>query len=253
MMASIDDLERATAGGWQAKETAAIGDWLLRAAEGFTGRANSALAIGDPGVPLDDAIERVLSWYLARGLRPMISIAFPVGRPEASALDRLLADRGWPVRPGAIVMTSTVTEVACRTAGAVIPVAVHDHPDESWLALYRFGGEPPPVSRKLLMSAPWQAFGSVREAGQAIAIGRVAVSDGWAGLTAVEVHENHRRRGLGAAVTGALTAAAAGRGVTSVYLQVFPANEGARRLYERCGFTEHHAYHYRMAPAGHCS
>jgi GNAT superfamily N-acetyltransferase len=41
---SIDDLEHAATPGWRALEEDRLGDWLLRAASGFTGRANSALA-----------------------------------------------------------------------------------------------------------------------------------------------------------------------------------------------------------------
>jgi ribosomal protein S18 acetylase RimI-like enzyme len=51
-------------------------------------------------------------------------------------------------------------------------------------------------------------------------------------------------------VTAALAAAAAGRGgVTGLYLQVEDANTAARTLYRGMGFTEHHRYHYRVAPA----
>ena len=122
-------------------------------------------------------------------------------------------------------------------------------PDDDWLALYHYRGQPPPpVVRRLLMSAPWQAFGSVRRAGQVLAIGRVAVAAGWAGLTAVEVHPEHRRGGLATAVTAALAAAAAARGVAGVYLQVEDGNAAARGLYHRAGFTDHHGYHYRIAP-----
>ena len=65
MAISIRDLEEAAAGGWRAPEETRMkgdwsgqgrwvgdGGWLLRAAAGFTGRANSALAAGDPGMPL---------------------------------------------------------------------------------------------------------------------------------------------------------------------------------------------------------
>ena len=45
----IQDLERAAALHWQAPETERLGEWRLRAADGFTGRANSALPLGDPG------------------------------------------------------------------------------------------------------------------------------------------------------------------------------------------------------------
>ena len=43
------ELQRIADRGWRALETAPVGDWLLRASDGFTGRANSALPLGDPG------------------------------------------------------------------------------------------------------------------------------------------------------------------------------------------------------------
>ena len=89
--------------------------------------------------------------------------------------------------------------------GPVPPVAVElaAEPDEAWLARYHYRGQEglPPIALRVLTSAPWQAFASVRAAGQAIAIGRVAVADGWAGLTAIEVDPAHRRRGLARVVT----------------------------------------------------
>jgi len=44
-------------------------------------------------------------------------------------------------------------------------------------------------------------------------------------------------------------AAAAAQGAASLYLQVAAGNQAARALYARAGFTEHHGYHYRVAPA----
>ena len=38
--------------------------------------------------------------------------------------------------------------------------------------------------------------------------------------------------------------------LTGLYLQVEAENTGARSLYHRLGFTDHHRYHYRVAPAG---
>jgi N-acetylglutamate synthase len=286
---SICDLEEAAALGWRAPEEAPLGRWRLRAAEGYTGRANSALAVGDPGMPLAAAIAEVCRWYSDRGLPPMVAVPFPVGRPHASTVDRFLAELGWPVRagggtgraaaparvtgstaapgggtrstgalgagtgstaaPGGLtVMTATPAAVTGLTADTAVPVDVEAEPDDGWLALHRFRGQkPPPISGRLLMSAPWQAFASVREAGRTIAIGRVAAGADWAGLTAVEVDPRHRRRGLGRGITAALAAAAAARGAAGLYLQVENHNADALRLYDRAGFAAHHEYHYRVA------
>lgn len=101
---------------------------------------------------------------------------------------------------------------------------------------------------RLLTSAPWQVFGSVRADGQTIAIGRVAGAAGWSGLTAVEVDPRYRRGGLATAITMALTTLAANRGAGHIYPQVENDNTAARALYRRLGFADHHGYHYRVAP-----
>jgi N-acetylglutamate synthase len=247
---SIDDLEQAAAPGWRAIEEDRLGDWLLRAAGGFTGRANSALAAGDPGRPLPEAIDAVCHWYAARSLPPTIAVPYPAGRPGDSAVDRLLASLGWAIRAdAATVMTADPARVAAAAGAAELPVDFDAEPDQAWLARYHYRGQDlPPVAVQLLTSAPWQAFASVRAGGDTIAIGRVAGSGDWAGLTAIEVAPHHRRQGLGQIVTVALASCAANRGVTGLYLQVADENHGARALYRRLGFADHHGYHYRIAP-----
>ena len=252
MTISIEDLEHAAAAGWRACEEERFGGWLLRAADGFTGRANSALAAGDPGLPLPAAIEEVCSWYSERRLPPMVAVPYPPAQPSASRLDRVLADLGWTVRAdAATVMTAAAQAIAAAAAAGGAEVKIDAEPDSAWLARYHYRGQQqlPPVAIKLLTSAPWQAFGSVRSGGETIAIGRVAHAGDWAGLTAIEVDPRFRRKGLGAAVTTALAAAAARRGVRGLYLQVTDGNAGARTLYRRLGFADHHGYHYRVAPA----
>jgi ribosomal protein S18 acetylase RimI-like enzyme len=248
---SIAELELVASAGWRAPDADRLGDWLLRAAGGFTGRANSALAVGDPGLPLTAAIGRVLDWYCERRLPAMIAVPFPVQRPDESTLDRMLADAGWTPRPGtATVMTALAEEVADRAGRSAAAVDIDAEPDEAWLARYHYRGQAlPPVALQLLKSAPWQAFGSVRTDGQTIAIGRVAASGDWAGLTAVEVDPARRRQGLATTVTAALASAATAHGARQIYLQVEDGNAAARALYHRLGFTDHHGYHYRRAPA----
>ncbi len=260
-MVSIYELEQLAAPGWRGVEEERLGDWLLRAAGGFTGRANSALAAGDPGLPLPAAAERVRDWYRARDLPAMIAVPYPAGEPDHSALDRLLASRSWslPSRPATVMVAAAshvaASHVAASHAAAGLPggpadVEIGPRPDEGWLARYHYRGRPlPPVALRVLTSAPWQAFASVRRNGQTVAIGRVAASGGWAGLTAIEVDPDHRRGGLGAAVTAALADAAARHGASRIYLQVENGNAAARALYRRIGFTDHHGYHYRGGPS----
>lgn len=254
--AVIWDLERVAAGHWRAAEEERLGDWLLRAARGFTGRANSALAAGDCGLPLDDALAAVCDWYRARGLPPMIAVPMPLPAEDAPphALDARLAERSWPPRSGpAFVMT-------CRTDAAAGPLELPPglelrttpEPDKAWLAMYHYRGQDlPPIARDLLLSARWQSFVAIHDAGRApAAIARVSVSGGWAGITAVEVAQSRRRQGLGTAITRAACAQAAGQGADRVFLQVEVGNAAALSLYEHCGFRYSHWYRYRVSPQG---
>ncbi len=248
----IAALDQVAARTWRGTEEEPLGGWLLRAAEGFTGRANSVLTAGDPGLPLPEATDRVRRWYTDRGLTPMASVSYPAGRPDRNPVDRFLAGQGWRLRDEAEVIVMTRGIAAPAATPAALPVGFDDQPSDDWLALYHFRGQPglPPVARTIMTSAPWQAFASARDGDRTVAIGRVAGAGEWAGLTAIEVDPDYRRRGLAVAVTTGLMAHAARHGADRVYLQVEDGNEPALALYRRLGFTVHHGYHYRVAPAG---
>jgi ribosomal protein S18 acetylase RimI-like enzyme len=248
---AIAALDRLATRTWRGTEEEALGSWLLRAAGGFTGRANSVLTAGDPGMALPEASGRVRAWYTARGLAPMASVSYPLGRPDRGPVDEFFAAQGWRLRDEAEVIVMTQRSAALPPQPTALPVSLGHRPSDDWLALYHFRGQPtlPPIARTILTSAPWQAFASIRDGDRTVAIGRVASADDWASLTAIEVDPEYRRRGLAAAVTTALIAHAAQRGASRVLLQVEDGNEAALALYHRLGFTEHHGYHYRVAPA----
>lgn len=257
-METIIDLERMAAAHWRGTEEEWLGDWLLRAAEGFTGRANSALPLGDPGLPLDEALAAVASWYRARGLPPMIVVPAPTEpgptepAPHGNALDEQLARRSWLTRPGPafVMLAGLPLDAAPDRLGKSRAVQADPEPDDAWAARYHYRGQDylPPIARKVLTSAEHQSFVSIRDGGEVLAIARLSVAGGWGGLTAVEVHPDHRRQGLGAAITAAACQEAARYGASRVFLQVETDNDPAQALYRRLGFRYSHRYHYRVAP-----
>jgi N-acetylglutamate synthase len=254
-----EGLQDVAADGWRAPDVEWLGvrgrGWRLRAAEGFTGRANSVLALGDPGLPLPDAVDAAERWYLARSLPPRFAIAWPLDSRDTE-LDAVLRSRGYQLDTPTLVMTAAAREVAAAVMGLAsrrlptgLTVTVDDEPDDAWLAVYRYRGQAlPPVARRLLLSAPAQAFVSVRSDDATLAVGRAASSRGWTGVSAMDVVAAHRRRGLASAVLGAIAEWALARGDRSLYLQVAEGNAGAHALYRGAGFTDHHGYHYRLAP-----
>ncbi|MEU7555144.1 GNAT family N-acetyltransferase [Streptomyces sp. NPDC044571] len=240
--ASFEELARVGARAWQPLESEPLGDWTLRASAGFTRRANSVLPLGDPGIPLDEALARVTSWYAERDLPAYVQAATgAAGTQEMLCAE--LERRGWVNEVSAEVRIAALAPVADVEAD-VAQVRLTRAPDEDWLA--RYGRvEDPAAARKVLAAGESVWFAAV----PGRAIGRLVVDGRWAGFAAVEVDPAHRREGLATAVMAALARRALEEGASAAWLQVETDNAGALALYEPLGFALHHAYHhYRAAP-----
>jgi GNAT superfamily N-acetyltransferase len=240
------ELERIAAAGWRAPEQEPLGDWLLRAGGGVTNRANSALAVGDPGRPLDEAVAAVEQWYDARGLPPRIQLP---DRGASVGLADLLDERGWATAWPTHVMTAELGPVLRALPASGIEVRLDDQLDDAWLAAYRpdegRAGMPEEVVRGVLTNHPDVVFASVRDGDRCVAIARVAVDGRWAGLSCVGVAGDRRRGGLARCVSGESLRWAVAHGARRAYLQVTLDNVAAIALYESMGFTRHHNYVYR--------
>jgi ribosomal protein S18 acetylase RimI-like enzyme len=232
-------LELAAETTWPAPERELLGDWPLRAAEGFTRRANSALAVGDPGRPLDEAIDAVERWYRARDIRPSINVPLPAG----AAVDARLAALGWAVLPVVQVMT---VELAELPGAAGPPVTLRPTPSEEFLSLVGTAKEGlPAAAGHVLTAVPEVTFAHSYDLdGSLIGIARGALdrTGEWLGLSLIEVAPAARRRGIAQALLGTLADWGRERGARRAFLQVVAANEPAVRLYDKLGFTTHHTY-----------
>ncbi len=251
---SAADAELRALDSWPAVESARLGGWVLRASGGFSARANSALLVGDPGLPWAEAVAAVRDWYAARGLPAWVQAL--AGSAER---DRLGAD-GWvTARPGEADTGMLVAGLARarRHNRALLPsggdhtVAVAAELDESWLADDARARTHRTQAEAVLGGPEQVGFVSVTDsAGRLVAKGRAALSvraDVWVGITDVWVSPEDRRRGLGGIVLDALLGWGAERGATTAYLQSRLDNAGALALYERVGFVVHHAYGYLRA------
>ena len=151
----VAELELLSARSWRGLETAAYGDWLLRAGGGFTGRANSVLVVGDAPVPPGEAVAAVTRWYTDRGLRPRAQVPLPSGE----AADAAFAAAGWERGDDVLVLTAPLD----RWPAAGVPVDLTREPDEAWLTGYRYRGTPlPAVAPEVLLSADDPVFAAVR-------------------------------------------------------------------------------------------
>jgi GNAT superfamily N-acetyltransferase len=238
-------VEHAGSLAWPPAETGHLGEWLLRAAGGWTGRANSALALGDPGRSLPEAVEQVRRWYAARGLPPRITVPLPVSARVHDFLDEC----GVPGSSTVLVQTAPLTAVLARAQPVNRqPAELAAVPAPDWLAMVaEFKGKLPPAAMRVLTGPALVRFASVRASdGSLLAIARGAVTGHRLHLGLVEVAPHARRLGLAQHLLRKLASWAAGLPLPdaayTAYLQVEEANEPAVTLYAKLGFTTHHTY-----------
>ena len=238
---SPDDMQRICWAGWPARDVERLGDWALRAHDGITGRANSAMAVGDPGLPLPEALRRAAQWYDERGLPPLLQL------PLAHPANAVMAAEGWARLHVTIVQVAPIepllAELPERDDLRAVTEAV---PSQDWRSLMHDLDTGDPESHVAILTGPERVgFATLYRGEQPVGIGRVSVEGEWAGVTSVDVAPDVRRQGIGSAVMGALLRWAAGQGATSSYLQVRAGNAAALKLYDALGYVTHHPYTYR--------
>ncbi len=245
MQISVVELERIAALGWRGTSERWLGEWLLRAGGGFTGRANSTLVLGPPGRALDDALAEVSEFYRGHDLPVRFSV--PERVPGVDRLGTALHGRGFAQSPPVLVMVAPLATVlaACPPHPGVPAATLAAAPSPAWLTGYRYrGGAVPASGVAVLTNSAHAVFAEIAADGEQWAVGRGVVERGWLGVAAITVAGHRRRAGVGSALLGDLARWSARQGAHAVYLQVDAANEPAVRLYEGRGFTTHHRYAY---------
>ena len=236
---SADDMQRICWAGWPPREAERLGDWALRAHGGITGRANSAMAVGDPGVPVPDALRSVQAWYAERGLPPLLQL------PLADPANQEMADAGWARLHVTVVQVAPIAPVLAQAPESTMRAVVEPRPSREWLSVMHDLDEDVEGHIAILAGPPVVGFATLYSGSDPLAIGRVSVEGEWCGITSVDVVPAARRRGLGTEVMTTLLAWAQHQGATSSYLQVRAANPGALKLYDALGYVTHHPYGYR--------
>jgi ribosomal protein S18 acetylase RimI-like enzyme len=218
MRVGVRDAELHTASLWATVETRPLGEWVLRTDTAPVGRlrrrANSCLAMGDPGMPFADAAATVRAFYDERERPSYVQVE------RGSAQEAAFADEGWRVDPtgDAEFRLASLTQVRRRLR------AVDGMTD-------------------LATDGP-RATVTIGDGGAVWARGRAAVDGDWLGVHDVEVDPAHRRQGLATAVMAELLGWGAELGAVTVWLHVETDNAPAIALYDGLGLVAHHTCRY---------
>lgn len=248
--AAVQRLEELAFTALPALETERYDGWVLRAAGGYTGRANSAAPLYPGRLALDKKLAYLEDWYWSRGLRPSVRLTDAAEPPE---LDELLAERGYTVREGAVSVRARPLDGNDYPPDAV-EVFEGPMPTEWLEALARFQprvAEHFDAVRDLFSRLPRSsAFALIRHQAEPAALGRAVSEDGHVGLFDVFTRDDLRNRGLATDLTLALLSWGAAHGARQAYLQVLTVNDPAHQLYDRLGFREVYRYWYRELAGG---
>ncbi|GGS13579.1 N-acetyltransferase [Actinokineospora fastidiosa] len=227
----METLEGVCADAWPAVVRRDLGDWRMRAAGGYTGRANSTLAIGDPGLPLHRALDTVVAFSREHGIRPYLQVV------SGSPVEEDLTDHGWRANTAHAKGAETYVLVGPTRPA---PGDVRDTPPPGWLEV-AVGGVPTRAQEHVLTTGPRVGFATVWDGDAIAGIARGCVVGAYLHVAVLEVRPEHRRRGHGAALLAALDHWA---GTPYRVLQVTTANTAAVALYRRENLTESHRYRY---------
>nr|CAA6808383.1 MAG: GCN5-related N-acetyltransferase [uncultured Thiotrichaceae bacterium] len=236
-------LEQAAFSAWPALESEALGAWLLRFADGYTKRANSANATAIISQLSDQQCEIIESYFRLRQQPPVFRIAsFAVD----NAIDEKLIQRGYQLNDLSLVMTAANSEGIVKPDQSVEFLEV-----EEWLELFQLvsgkigNGQATHLGMLQSISSP-SAFAVIKEAGQPVCCGLAVASNGCVGLFDIATAKSFRQRGLASKLCQTLIHWGERQGAETVYLQVVANNKAAINLYERLGFRRAYEYWYRV-------
>ena len=192
-----------------------LGEWVVRSSPPLGGRllkrGNSALAMGDPGLPLAEASDALRSAYARLDRVPLAQVE------RHGEVERGLRDLGWEHfgTGDSATMLASLAQVVRLLPAPPSETVVEETPT------------------RLTVSLP---DGTAR--------GAASLDGDWLCVHSLAVDPEQRRRGLARLVLAELLDWGASRGARTAWLHVESDNAPARGLYEGLGFRTHHLNRY---------
>ena len=236
--------ERRIINAWPALSTLIVGDWVLRFANGYSGRANSATPLSygaELDAPMLDLIEEL---YRADGLVPAIRLTPLV----ADATRAAVLERGYRVKDKSF---GQIAPLAGFSVSEEAELQIEARPSQEWTAgvaalqsgIKTHAGNLAAIIEKVRLPA---AFATWLVEGEAVAFGMSVAERGMAEIGLICVDPEHRGHGYGRKIVRSLMGWAGAMGCGDAYLQVEQGNAVAINLYRSLGFRQLYAYETRL-------
>jgi len=238
------DCERRIVNAWPAPATLLIGDFVVRFASGYSGRANSASPL-KPGAELDEAtLTLIEELYRSDGLPPCIRLTPLVGEATLA----MVTARGYVVRDASFGLIRQLDDIEPEIEP---DLQIEARPSADWIAgvaarqsgIKADAGKLAAIVEGVRLPA---AFATWLIAGEPVAFGMSVAERGMAEIGSVVVDPAHRGQGLGRRLIGGLMGWARAMECRQAYLQVDQTNAVAMGLYGAMGFRQLYAYETRV-------
>ncbi len=235
---------------WPAVATMLFEGFVVRFANGYSGRANSATPI-EAGADLpDETLSTIEGLYRDANLPSVVRVT-PLAAPGLEA--RLIA-RGYRIRDesfGQIALLDNdrgTVGFSDRQGSKDLSIRIDPNPGEAWLAgvgRLQEGAKRNSAHLEAIVGrirVP-SGFATLFDGETPMGHAMIAIDRRMAEIGSVIIAPDCRGQGAGRTLIAALLAFARDAGAHSAFLQVETSNERALRLYRSFGFRE--AYRYR--------
>lgn len=225
------------------QEWTADGQWLMRASDGITCQANSAIPLGHSAGFLPVPIDDIDAFFARHQLPTCLAIPERIGKSAEKLIDA--APDQWVVEPEILMMVHALDQLP-EPAGAAF--AADAQPDPAWLDLYHSWDQPP---EGLATPAEGTAVFArlLADTGDTTAIARGTLTESgdgtvWLGLSALTAAADQQDTRLKAELAAHLLIWGKDHGAKKVYLQVAASDAAGVQQAEGLGFIEQHRHRY---------
>ncbi|MFP4005073.1 MAG: GNAT family N-acetyltransferase [Alphaproteobacteria bacterium] len=242
VMDHIRRIESLTLNAWPALDQVAHDGWLLRYAEGYTGRANSVTVLQPGAEALEEKIPACENTYAEVGA----PCRFRLSPLADDGLDAALEARGYVREKETVVLSCD----ALQPEDADPRISLTETPHGGWLETFAraqglTAGERRLHEKILERIALPRTFALFHLEGEGVCTALTVLDRDAAMLLGVAVDARFRGQGFGHRTVRAALGRAYEQGARAAHLGVEADNREALTLYEGLGFTETYRYHYR--------